>query len=388
MRKGTIKNLITRMEEQHGADKRAAWLAAAQEIDNVCRSGQVDPASFSIRGVFEETVGNASDYRSASPEYISEALHSSAFPIITNTIINNVLMPPYQVEVGPAMQLVSERDAVKTGSENVAGLTAEDGPTRRREAMAYEEDSFGQKFVTIDKSDFGRMISISRETIIDDRTGEVIDRARSIGRKAGQHQAIQIIQTVEVLPRTALGEATSRAFVYNGTALTQSQFYATTHATVADKLVNANTVTNALDSAGLKAALTLFGDMVDEDGDKVTVTPKILLVPYALQVDAWELTKSMLRADSAENAKNFWGPEGGLGLTPLASSHLSTSYYWYMGDFPAQLLWLWVWRPETATQGVGSDLAFSNQIVMRIRYAYNGGVGHLDYRHIVRGGNA
>ena len=388
MRKGTLKNLVEHFEKQNPDNKRLAWEDAAAELGSLFESKKVDPASISIKEAFEDLVGPVADFQRAGPEVIAEAVHSSSFPTVTNEIINSIIIPQYETEVGSAGMIIEEGMASKTGQDKVAGFTAADGPEMRREFMAYQEVTFGEKYITVDMADFGRMISLSREMIFDDRTGEVVRLARDIGKKAGQHRAKYIIQTLEMRSRSALGESATRGFVYNGTVVTQAQFYANTHATVIDKQVNDNLVTDTLGPAGLKNALTLFGQMVDENSDEISVTPKLLIVPIALQTDGWELLKTQLKTDTAENNANYWGPMGPTGVSLMVSPFLQYDHFYYVGDPKSQLLWLWVWKPETLTQGVGSDLAFSNQVLMRVRYSYNGGIAHTDYRHIVKGGSA
>lgn len=391
MRKGTLRGLINQCVEQVGADNLpVAYEHAGDKVAGLLEAGKVKPGDFSFRELFEELVDpNRQFDRTTDPQMIAEAMSASAFPVITNRILHGTILPEYTAASHGVDRLVREDNATKTQSEDIGGMTDIDGLEMRPELMSYIETDFGEKYIRIFMADFGRIISLSREAIFDDRTGEIQRRARGIGRKAGTHRVKMVIQTIEMLPRTAFKEATTRAFVYKGTAITQAQFYSTDHSSVIDLQVNANTLTDALGTTGLTNALLLFDSMVDTNGDEMDVTPNMLLVPSALRVVAWQLTQSTMQYDTANRAQNYYGPSGSadVNLGVMTSRFLSSSTKYYLGDFPENLLWLWVWRPATASQGNNTTLAFQNQIVQRYRFNYNGGLGHVDYRNIVRGGN-
>lgn len=389
MRSGTLRGLVQKHVSESGGNTQLGFQRAADKVDSLLEAGTVQPRDFSFKALFEELVDPHRKFDATTDaSVISEAISASAFPQISNRIFHRTVMPKYQVQTGVADMLVSEEQASRTQSDEVAGMSDGESLEIRPELMSYEETDFAEKRFRIYMADFGRIISLSREAIFDDRTGQILRTARTVGRKAGQHRAKMIIQTIEMLPRTAMKESTTRAFVYNGTALTQAQFYSTDHSAVADAQVNANTVTNALGTAGLVVAHTLLDSMVDERGDEIVITPDTILVPSALRVTAWQLMRSSQQYDTANNAANFFGPGGSPEgqFRVLTSPFLSSTTYYYLGDFPQQLLWLWVWRPGTATQGNETTKAFESQIVQRFRFNYNGGVGHTDYRNIIRGG--
>jgi len=389
MLRGTLRGLINKHVGEAAGNAQLGFELAAQEIDGLIAEGAVQPQDFSLRELFEEVVDPDRRLdRSTDPQVIAEAISSSAFPVITNTLLFRATMPEYETNSGLVDDLVTEDNASKTNSEDIAGMTDLEGPELRPEQMAYTETTFGEKNIRIFTADFGRLISLTREAIFDDRTGEMLRRARRIGKKGGQHRTKMVIETIEMAARTAFGEANTRAFTYGGTAITQALFYnATTHTTI-DGQLNPNTVPDALGTAGLNSALLLFDDMVDVQGDEILVEPRILLVPGALRMTSWQLLSSPMQFDTANRAQNFFGPggPGGAGLVPRVSVFLSDSGRYFIGDFKEQLLWLWVWKPATAAAARDSRLAFENQIVSRFRFNYAGGVGHQDYRNIVRGG--
>ena len=391
MRSGTLRGLVQKHVTECGGNLRSGYEAAANELDGLMigETPKVKPSDFSIKALFEELVDPHRRFDvTTDAQLIAEAISASAFPQISNRIFHRTVMPEYEVQTGIASMLVQEDQATKTQSEEIAGLTAMEGLEMRPEQMSYEETDFGEKRVRIYSADHGRITSLTREAIFDDRTGQILRTARGVGRKAGQHRAKQIIQTIEMLPRTAMKESATRAFVYKGTAITQAQFYSTDHSAILDSQVNSNTVTDALGTVGLINATVLLDSMVDERGDEVVITVQTLLVPSALRVTAWQLTRAPQQFDTANRASNFFGPGGSPEgqFKVLVSPFLSSTTKYYLGDFQEQLLWLWVWKPSTATQGTETTKAFESQIIQRFRFNYNGGLGHTDYRRIIRGG--
>ena len=292
--------------------------------------------------------------------------------------------------VGAAQNLITEAQASRTDEELVVGFTAGDTtPLLRRQGMAYEETSMGEKNWTIKMADFGRMISLTREVIFEDRTGEVLARARDIGRAAGHHKQKMIIESIEVAARSAFEETASSAAIYKGTARNAAAMYSNDHSAL-DGQVNDNLIaSNALaDYTDIDAVYQAFSAMVDEAGNKIDIVPNTILVPSALKAKAFQIMNSQMLGGGADDTVSpTYNPVKDLaqgGLNVASSVFLSSASDWYMGDFSKQLKWLNVYAPATESQGANSELAFTNQIVSRFRFSYHAGMGHTDWRYIVK----
>jgi len=392
VKKGILKQLVKQHEDQAGSNVREAHQHAADQIAALIKDNKVSTRDFNLRQMYEELVDHP---LSDDVTRVAEAINTSAFPTFASTILHSDIIKEYEAQVRNYEDLVTESQARLTNKEKIGGFEAMDNePQMRPEAMAYEETSFGEKHWEVQMADFGRMISVTRETIYEDHTNEVMNRARNIGRAAGQHKARMIIQTLECLPRTAFNESSFQGAIYKGTALNQGQMYSADHSSI-DGVVNDNLATsNALETyESIDNAMQLFSEMVDEGGNKINITPSVLIVPRALAVTAYNIMNTTTYMFSGGDATSGAEPSMNPTLNPIRAlgnfrvidtTYLANNTNWYLGEPKDQLKWLTVYPPSTASQGANSELAFTNQIVARFRFSYHGGVGHSDYRHIVR----
>lgn len=383
-----LKSVVDTAVAEAGGNCKLGYNVAANKIASLIEEKKLKPEDFSVREMYRTLVDPNMELQIASAQAVTEAIQSSAFPNITTKVMTAAVIPAFELATTNVDMLISEDNAYHTGTNDVPGFSAADVPRRRNEGFPYKETGLGEKYVSIDTADIGQIIDITRETIFNDRTGQLLNRARNIGEYLGQVKERQVIQTIEIIARTDLEESSVRAFVSMGTAITQSNFYSNDHSAVSglDGQVNDNidvTDVSKLSTDGLDNTAGLFDNFLDEKSNKIAITPKVLLIPGKFKRKAWQLVNGDAEFDTANRADNYFK-----GLYQVVSSpFLATSYYYYLGDFAKQLLWLWVWKPETEVQGAGNDLAFSNQIVMRMRTSMYGGVGHTDYRYIVRGGS-
>jgi len=397
MQKGDIKNFVDRHLQEAGTGKeRLGYLNAASQLRQLLEAGKIQVDDFSIKALFEATVDlEGADPRTMDVQDLSEAVVASAFAYITGELIHKRAIDAYEPAIGDVAMLVTEDTATEPKVNNIVGFGAGDAPERVPEGAPFQDTELTEKRYAIKCDKFGRGISITREALLWDQTGQILRRSQNVGDLVGQHRARMIIQTLEMEPRTAWEESTTsiEACVANGTLITQYagnyNFYNTDHSSVTglDAQTNANTVSNALNTAGLTAALNLFNIMTDERGNTLTITPKILLVHGNDAITAWNLTNSLQQYDTANRARNPYGPGGYRVFTVVSTVFIETSstQNWYLGDPAKQLLWLWGWKPETLVQRNNSEASFRRDIVVGFRFSYYGGIGHTDYRYIVRG---
>lgn len=396
MKNGVIRDLFNSKMVESGNDSRKAGKLTATHLEKLLAEKKIVPEDLRFDQLAHDLIPNYDELKgSGDVTDIANAVTSSQFPTISKVAINSAILDSYTLHTEGIDQLVSEVSATRTNEEYLAGFTDAEEPEMRLESMSYEETNFGERDITVKMADFGRTISITREAIFNDRTRQLLENARGFGERGAQHRAKMIIQTMEVLPRTAFKEATSasKAFVYKGTAYQQSSFYSASNHTSIDGRTNVNLKTsNGLsDYTNVEAAMLLFNSMKSPAGADISVDPKFIVVHADKLVKAWQIFNSdtFQKVGTGTSVSTFhnpnpYGPGGIKRFQVIGTRYLGTSTDWYMGDIPKQLKWLWVYRPATAALAASSDKAFFNNIIVTYKFSYHGGVGHSDYTNIVR----
>lgn len=398
MKNGIVKNLFNQKLQECGNNRVLAGEKTAAVIENLLNEKKIIPEDVKLDQLARDLIPEYETLRTESDiQRVSNAVVSSQFPTISKVAINKAILDSYELYQEGVDQLVSEVSGTRTNEEYLAGFTDTEGPEIRPESMSYEETNFGERDITVKLADFGRTLSVTRETIFNDRTGQLLENARGFGELGAQHRAKMIIQTLEVLPRSAFKEPTggSKAFTYKGTSHQNTVFYnATNHSTI-DGRVNANLVaSNSLvDYTDIKAAMLLFNAMKTPAGNEMMVNPRFVVVHADKEVDAWQIlsTDTFWKAGQGANVApvdyhnaNPYGPKGLRRFTVVASRFVNTNTTWYLGDIPKQLKWIWIWKPSTAVLAQSSERAFFNNILITYKFSYHGGCGHSDYSYIVK----
>lgn len=399
MKKGIIQNLFNSKLQEAGNDRRKAGALTAETLENLLNQKKIAPEDLSFGQLGYELLGpemfDALKDQSADPEEIRNAVVSSQFPTISKVAINAAILDSYELHTENLDSLVSTVEATRTNEEYLAGFTDSEEPEMRLEGMSYEDTNFGERDITVKMADFGRTIQITREAIFNDRTRQLLENARKFGERGAQHRAKMIIQTMEVMPRTAFKEATgaSKAFTYKGTSFQYGDFYnASSHSSI-DGRTNKNLVTsNGLaDWTNVEAAMKLFNLMKTPAGADLSVTPRFVVVHADNLVRAWQIFNSDTFSKVGTGTSvavyhnpNPYGPKGLNQFQVIGTRYLSATTAWYLGDIPSQLKWIWVYRPATSALAASSDKVFYNNIVVTYKFSYHGGCGHSDYSYIVK----
>lgn len=392
MERGVIKDIYNSSLQKSNNNPAIAGQLTADVLGKLLDSNKVETKDVKFNQMAQDLLPNYDELRGGSDVDVALAVSSSQFPTISKIVINKETLGNYNFYMEDHGSLVKEIKGTNTQREYLAGFTDPEGPEMRPELHSYEETNLGEQDVEVRMADFGRVISLSKEAIFNDRTGQLLDKAQQIGKLGGQHRAKMIMQTLEIAARTAFKEATSRAFVYKGTAYAASAFYAASHATL-DGRVNKNLVTsNALvDYTDIKNALDVIPLMKSPSGNELVVTPKFIIVPSALEVTAWQILHSDTFSKDPNNAgtgiyhqPNPYGPKGLTTFKPFVSRYLSSDSTWYLGDPAEQMRWIWIFEPATDSLGATTDQAFMQKIVLKYKFSYHGGVGHTDYVNIIK----
>ena len=363
-----------------GGDLKEAGHRMGDQITRLVKAKKMVPDQIRMDQLFKAMV--ESQFRggldpTVPSVEIAEAASASAFPYATSQAIFPIAIDAYEVNMGQVGQMVKEVTSKKIKEDHI-GFTALGGPTAVPERAAYEETYPGEKRWTIDNTKVGRIVSLTKEMILMDQTGDIVDHAASIGGLLGELRHQWIVERIADIASWD-GKTAGANHTYNGSTVA---IYANDH-TATDGVVNDNLITTAFSSVAIVAMVALLRRMQDEEGNQIVAAPRLLLVPPELEFDALKLVKSKTNFDDANNAFN---PHEGA-YQVVSSPFLTSTSNFFLGDPIKMFRWQWVWRPMVERQGANSERAFTADIINRWKVSMMGGCGAIDYRFMIRSSN-
>ena len=312
---------------------------------------RVDPTAYSIREAWEAMIGPVSALPSARRNGfhsmpLIEAQQSSAFALLTGNVIASQVAAAYDEQPSVLDKMVDSVSS-KSRTELYVGIQAAGGIQTVPEGQEYPDTGFTDRGVMGPEPDKrGAKIEITEETVIFDQTGQILQRAKMIGKALKNDREKFGIRAIEDLTGYH-----SYYPVVAGTP-TQTSLYRTAPAGTEwhHKTVNSAAIT-LVDWTDIDEALALFSAMTDENGDPISVVVNQMLVPRALIATALrivgatslEYTGAYTAGAHPEvttvtpNILKLLAEVGGM-PSPLTSPFLSSSTTWYIGDFKSQFV--------------------------------------------------
>lgn len=400
IRKDALVSLVESHVTEYGKDKRQeAFDSAGKQIARfhenykAGKTGGVDfrqtPYRMVVEACLEQADQDINVLQSDNIEAIAEAVGSSSFPNITKYLVHSEVIPAFEREEQRLAPLFTELTASRTDVERIAGFTTPEGFRLTAPQEPVRRTKVEEKYAEIQIDKFTNSIDLTKESIFNDRLGMLISKARDIGQASGIQFEQMLIQTIEISERTILEGRESggaEAAKFDGTVVTQANFYSDNHSALLymGSQINDNNQTAVLGITGLDSAMILFSSMKDESGFEIAVRPNVLLVSTNKFMSAWEIINSVNRPDTANEAANIFGPSGPRRFEVLDTVFLGDNNDWYLGDFQKQIVVLYWMRPNIQTASKGHSDNFEKDIVMAWKYSAGFGMGHRDYRYVVR----
>lgn len=271
MLRHVFKNLQTASEVREASEKVAGLIKA----------GKIKLDQLSILDIAESTLGveACAELRRGGGDSCfltaSESVNSvnlSAFTNITGNLIFEATVKAYEAASVIGNALTSAESATLDGGRDIGLGPIDDDVLIVKEGEEYSDTKFGEDYIDIPTSDKrGLRISLTREMVFFDRTGKIIEAARTIGDRMGTNKEKRILDIV-------LGITNN--FVRKGVA---QNTYVTT-----GPRVNSATGVTLVDWTSLDQMHLLFSAMNDDRAtpEPIQVMPKILLVPTELSFTA------------------------------------------------------------------------------------------------------
>lgn len=338
--------------EQSDQHRRIANKLFAAKVIGLVEAKKLSYADFSFKELWEALVVS---------QGLEENLVSSAFPNISGQIISNVMIEGYNLFPKEGLKLVRVVPS-KLKTSLVAGWTAIGTIREVREKEDYlEVIPPDEKTVRIVNKKYGGLISLTKEDIFFDRTGELINRARSIGEEGARFQDQLIMEGV---------------IDKNGTVYDKGILYESDQS-------NVNTgAASALGTTGFENCYINLLNKTDEQSKKIWVlSDKLqLMCAPALLPTAWKLQNNEYGPQGTANLdKNF--AQGKFDI--IVNPYQTTTTRWHMGSFKRQFRWEEVWPIETFMRvGPDSEDGFKKDVIQSHKISLYGGVGADDFRYV------
>jgi len=223
-----------------------------------------------------------------------------------------------------------------------AGVTGVGLPALIEEGADADTDTFVQlppKTYRIAK--YGLGIGASRELVVDDEHGIIRKRSQMLGESIAESMEIQAFSVF------------NNAFdVTNYPGPDGKALCSTTHPAYKSGGVRVNLAAVAadLDVASLELALLDYETMTDHRGFFQNLPAPKLLVAPANRFNAFEITKSNMRSDTANNTVNALKYAENGQIDPIVSAYVTDGDSWFLvapGD-NNELLWVWREKPYTS----------------------------------------
>lgn len=334
---------------------RAAHREVGKVVQGLLESKKLKPESVNLRSLYESLVVD---------QDLEENLTSSAFPNIAGQIISKVMIDGYQEFPKDHERLVRTVPS-KLKVSRVVGWNAIGSIGQVTEKQDYPEIlPPDEKFQTVNNYKYGGKISLTKEDIFFDQTGELMNRARQIGERAQQKRASLIFNAVIDSGANAL----SNAALYSASA----------------PYLNLSTG-NPLGTDGWEAVDKKLTDKVDENGEPIWVfgDRPIMLVGSTLKATALKLQKNEHGPNGTANLDvNLARDQFDVIINPYG---MGVATDWFYGSPNRQFRWEEVWPFEVFTRvGQDTEEGFNADVIQQFKASFFGGCGAADWRYFIK----
>jgi hypothetical protein len=231
---------------------------------------------------------------------------------------------------------------------------------------AIEYDNFNPLYeATFTHKEYAKGVAIERKLYDDNRTGQIIRKAQSLGFSFGTTRAYHASSILNNAFATVTGF--DNVYLCSASHPTNEN----------DSTAISNLGTSALSYTSLVATLIAGSDLNDDRGMPMPSVYDVLYVPTALQATAYEIVQAVGKPGTANNDANFLASRG---LRVVVDPYLSDANNWFMIDsVQAGMHALWFNR---VVPGISLDPASDFNLVAKYRGYMRYSFGWDDFRWV------
>ncbi len=351
--------------------------------------GYITEQEFSVRECAEEFLGrdtvralHAGESLSILTEAAGDAVDSTAFSNITSNLIRNRILADYQQEAFFCSGLMNTRPTRQREGTvpGVGNLDGHDGEIVE-EGMPYQSAGYGERFTgrpRVEKR--GKIVPVTRETIIFDETGVVLDRARKVGQNVGTEKEERCLRVVLGVTNT---------FTENGTAFN-------TYGSALFTPDNDNGSNELVDWTDIENSDLLFSRRIDPDTTKPILigVRNTLVMPAKAKtalsiINATEIrqTSGTIQTLSSNPVLGTPSPQSSALMRQIAlelTGITNTDDIWIHGDIRQAFGYDEAWAITVVQEPMNSQASFEKDIVFRVKASEMGVAFILDPRYVNR----
>lgn len=309
------------------------------------------------------------------------AIDTSAFSRITGQIVFNEILDVWNAPEFLADQLVTTVPTMYLDGEKIPGISQlGDQAQDIGEGMPYPIAGLSEEFVeTPATTKNGLIVPVTKEAIIADNTGRLLERARAVS------ESLRITKEKRVLDAVC---GISTLYRRNGGALT-----ATYVADVNWKYSNAFTDMDSV--ATLEALLHALTD--PNTGEPIVISVRDFLVPKNLLRKVWriinaievEVTTGSTTVTRSPNPLSVdigtaIGPGGRVMSNEYVAQRTGSQTTWFAGDFQRAFAYMEVWPITSVAAGPNSQAEFERDIVEQYKASERGTPAVRDWRYAAK----
>lgn len=336
-------------------------------LEEALENKALKPDDFSVRDLCEALCGteylrSISDRKSGRTglKEAASAVDTSAFSNITGQIVYTKVKDAYEANALIADLLCTTMPTTFINGEKIPGISElSDEAEIVDEGATYPTVGLSEEYVeapaTVKR---GFLVPVTREIIISDRTGLLLQRAAGVGKVMAINKEKRIIDV-------ATGQTNN--YKRNGTALNT---YLTSGAYI-NKLASGNALVDWTDVENLELLFDAITDPNTGEPIVMTNSPLTLIVPSALKRTALRLVNAtdIRFGDGASNTTAAYGknPLSGDGISVVSNAYVkartSSATKWFAGRPKEAFMYSEVWGIEIVQAPQNNSGEFYNDIM-------------------------
>ena len=350
---------------------------------------KIDAEEFSVREAAKALIPNGDEFvERCNPQsrggFDSLALveageiNTTLFTNITGQIIYNRLLAAFESEFFHMSRIVPNVPTAFNG-EKIAGLEGiGDKAMTVPEGMPFPEAQFGEDYiVTPATTKRGLIVSLTKETIFFDRTGQMLQNASTVGEALGLNKEKRLLSLL-------IGATNNHN--WRGTAYDTYQ--------TSTPWINKIASNDLVDWTDFDAVEQLFANMLDPNtGEPILMRARdVMVCPARAQAANRVLNATEIRytASSAPTETIATNPLRGSYNAPIANRLLyarltaavadgglalsasNAAKYWFVGDFARAFNYMQNWPLTVVRAPTNADAEFKKDIVARFKASERG----------------